>query len=82
MLKSPLLVSASKPFLVTSFLCLAVELVVLVAVTANEVDLVVDAIGVQLLGRTIDCVPRGLIMSMEDGKFVSFLSCSFDDFFH
>ena len=39
------------------FVSFAVELVVLVAVTADKVDLVVNAIGVQLLGRAVDCIP-------------------------
>ena len=64
------------------FMSFAMELVVLVAVTADEVDLMIDAIGVQFLGRTIDCMPRGLIMCVEDGKLVSLLSGSFDDFLH
>ena len=48
----------------------------LIAITHDEVNLIVDTIGVHGKGRFIDCMPRTGIVSMANAEFVRLLSCA------
>ena len=59
-------------------MCLAMVAIVLVCVSTDDVDLVVEAPLVQLNGFLGNCVPRGLLVRVEEAELPPFLSTAAD----